>query len=322
MSSSTIDQSELSNKQSAEKLPITVLIPTLNAEGHLDELLDSIEPYVSDIFIVDSFSLDKTVDIALERKIKIVQRHYVNSSDQFRWMLKNLPVKTPWIFFMAQDERFSESLVDALRKLFEVGIPEDVAGCTVDWRLWFMGQPLHAKARNLRLLRTAKCDVSQVACNEHFLVTGAVRHVRGILEHKDTLNLHEWYEKQNLWTTREAIQQVEPLGEDERPKIFGSPLQRKAFFRKMLKMLPGRNAIRFLYYYLKFGAWKDGRAGFVWASLRVWVANVIDLKAIEMRHVGIPVKIPEGRHGVFDQRILDSELQRELLPESINAEIN
>ena len=55
---------------SSEELPITVMIPTLNAEGHLVELLDSIKPYVADIFIVDSFSIDKTVDIALERKIK------------------------------------------------------------------------------------------------------------------------------------------------------------------------------------------------------------------------------------------------------------
>ncbi len=36
------------------KLPITVLIPTLNAAGHLDELFVSIEPFVSAVFVVDS----------------------------------------------------------------------------------------------------------------------------------------------------------------------------------------------------------------------------------------------------------------------------
>lgn len=297
-----------------DKLPITVMIPTLNAEGHLNELLDSILPYVEDVFIVDSFSIDKTVDIALERNVKIVQRHYVNSSDQFRWMLKKLPVKTSWIFFMAQDERFSETLVAALRDLFRVGLPDGVDGYTVKWRLWFMGQPLHASTPNLRLLRTGKCDVSQVACNEHFLVEGRVGNLNGVLEHKDTLTMHEWYEKQNLWTTREAIQQAAPTSEDEAPRFFGTSLQRKAFLRKILKKLPGRNAIRFLYYFIKFGAWKDGRAGVVWASLRVWVTNVIDLKVEEMQKTGIPTRIPEGRHGTFDPRILRSELQRKLLP--------
>lgn len=299
------------------KLPITVLIPTLNAEGHLNELLDSIEPFVTDIFIVDSFSVDKTVDIALERKIKIVQRHYVNSSDQFRWMLKTLPVQTPWIFFMAQDERFSESLVKSMTDLFAHEIPDDVDGFTIDWRLWFMGQPLHAKAKNLRILRRGKCDVSQVACNEHFLVDGEIRHLNGVLEHKDTLNLHEWYEKQNLWTTREAIQRIKPPSEDEKPLLFGSSLQRKAFLRKILKCFPGRGVVKFIYYFLKFGAWRDGRAGFVWASLRVWVSSVVELKAEEMGKYGVPSKLPEGRHGTYDPRILSSDLQRRLLPDSM-----
>ena len=301
---------------SSEKLPITVLIPTLNAEGHLVELLDSIEPYVADIFIVDSFSIDKTVDIALERKIKIVQRHYVTSSDQFQWMIDKLPVQTDWIFFMAQDERFSTSLVKNLRELFSKGDTSGVDGYTVRWRLWFMGQPLHATSDNLRLFRTGKCKVSQVACNEHFMVTGTIGHLNGILDHKDTLTLHEWYEKQNLWTTREAIQRVQPPSDDELSKLFGTRRQRKAFFKQFLIHMPLGETIFFWYYFLKFGAWRDGRAGWVWASLRVWVHHVTTLKEKEMRKYGVPKKIPEGRHGGFDERILNSELQRKLLPET------
>ncbi len=304
---------------SSEKLPITVLIPTLNAEGHLTELLDSIEPYVEDIFIVDSLSIDKTVDIALERKIKIVQRHYINSSDQFQWMIDKLPVLTDWIFFMAQDERFSTSLIENLRELFSKGIPSSVDGYTVRWRLWFMGQPLHAISDNLRLFRRGTCKVSQVACNEHFMVTGSVGHLKGILDHKDTLTLHEWYEKQNLWTTREAIQRVRPPSDDELPKLFGTRRQRKAFFKQFLIHMPLGETILFGYYFLRFGAWRDGRAGWVWASLRVWVHHITTLKEKEMRKYGIPKKIPEGRHGGFDKRILASDLQKQLLPDTVES---
>lgn len=299
------------------KLPITVLIPTLNADGHIEELLSSIMSYVEDVFIVDSFSIDKTVDIALARGVKIVQRHYANSSDQFQWMYDKLPVKTPWIFFMAQDERFSESLVKDLERLFAKGIPEEVDAYTVRWRLWFMGEPLHAMSDNLRLTRTGKCRVTQVACNEHFGVPGKIGRLNGILEHKDTLNFHQWYEKQNLWTTREAIQRVRPPSEDERPKLFGTKEQRRAFLRAILRIMPGRNCIRFLYYYFWFGAWRDGKAGIVWASLRVWVTKVVDLKAEEMRKFGVPRILPEGRHGTYDPRILASNLQKQLLPETM-----
>lgn len=303
---------------SSNKLPITVMIPTLNAEGHLDELLDSIEPHVEDVFIVDSFSIDKTVDIALERGIKIVQRHYVNSSDLYSWVFSALPVKTEWFFDMAQDERFSDSLVRELQRLFKSGIPHDVDGYTIRWRLWFMGEPLHAISDNLRLMRWGKCNVTQVACNEHFYVPGRVVRLNGILEHKDTLNLHEWYEKQNLWTTREAIQRVKPPSEDEMPKFLGGTrVQRKAFLKVLLGKIPGGELLRFVYYLLKFGAWRDGVAGWQWARLRIWVEHVIQLKAFEMRRSGIPTVIPEGRHGTYDRRVLASDLQKKLLPESV-----
>lgn len=304
----------------SEKLPIYVTIPTLNAGGHLEELLDSVQPYVEDIVICDSRSIDDTVDIALRRGVKIVQRPFVTSSDQFGWMANNLwkavDPKLEWGFGMAQDERFTLGLVEAIRRQFEKGIPDDVDGFTVNWRLWFMGRPLHAMTRNLRMARRGRSRVTNVACNEHSFVLGKVLHLDAILEHKDTLNLHEWHEKQNLWTTREAIQRVKPPSDDELPKLFGTRRQRKAFIKQSLIHMPFGETILFWYYFLKFGAWRDGEAGWVWASLRVWVHHVTTLKEKEMRKYGIPKKIPEGRHGGFDDRILKSELQKKLLPET------
>lgn len=299
------------------KLPVTVLIPTLNAEGHLDELLDSIQNVVEDIFIVDSLSLDKTVDIALSREVKVVQRPFKTSSDQFRWMLKQLPIQTPWMFLMAQDERFSDSLVRAMRRLFATPIQDDIDGFTVKWRLWFMGKPLHAMTDNLRLMRTGRGDVTQVACNEHTVVEGRVERLDGILEHKDTLTLFEWYEKQNLWTTREAIGRIQDNSEHERSRLFGTKLQRKMFFKRLIYRIPGRSLFFFLYYFFGFGAWRDGYTGMVWAKLRVWCNNVTLLKEREMRLYGIPKKWPEARYGDFDLRILKSPLQKQLLLETV-----
>lgn len=289
----------------SHRLPITVLIPTLNAEGHLNELFDGIVSHVQDIKVVDSYSKDKTIDICLSRGIHVVQRHYKSSSDQFRWMLKELNVKTPWIFFMAQDERLSASLIEKLHGLLDGPDPApDIDGYTVDWRLWFMGRPLHAMAPNLRLLRTGKCDVSQVACNEHHVVEGRVAHLGGILEHKDTLNLHEWYAKQNLWTTREAIQRVAPPSDDERPILWGgTKAQKRAWVQQVLIHMPFGEFVYFWYYLLKFGAWKDGRAGWTWAKLRVWVLHVTTLKEIEMRRFGVPKVWPEANHGEPDNRV-------------------
>ena len=112
----------------SQKIPITVLINTLNAGEHLDELFDSILPHVEDVFITDSRSIDDTVDMCLKRGVKIVQRPFKNCGEQAQWSMDNLPIKTDWIFIMAQDERFSESLVTELKQIFTDGIPDDVDG--------------------------------------------------------------------------------------------------------------------------------------------------------------------------------------------------
>lgn len=300
-----------------QKIPITVLINTLNAGEHLDELFDSILPHVEDVFITDSRSVDDTVDICLRRGVKIVQRPFKNCGEQAQWSMDNLPIKTDWIFIMAQDERFSESLVVALKQIFSDGIPDDVAGYTVKWRLWFMGRPLHAKTDNLRLLQRAKSRITQASCNEHMVADGRVLKLSGILEHKDTLNLHQWYEKQNLWTTLEAIGRIRDNLQDERRTLFGTKLQRKMFFKRLFNRMPGGKVIMFWYYLLKFGAWRDGYAGWCWARLRIWVHTVGDMKEKEFRRIGIPKVLPTARHGDFDPRVLASDLQKSLLPETI-----
>lgn len=300
------------------KLPITVMVPTINAAGHLDELLDSVLEAVEAVFVVDSLSTDRTVEIARRRGVQIVQRPFVTSSDQFGWMLQRLPVITPWIFFMAQDERMSAGLRD---ELFAVLAHDngEFNGYTVQWRLWFMGKPLHAKSDNLRLMRTGKCNVTQVACNEHFLVDGKIGRLQGVLEHKDSLTLYDWYEKQNIWTTREAVGRLRDRESGEEPNLFGTGLQRKMFFKRLLNALPGGNFAMFWYYFLKFGAWKDGVNGWLWASLRVWAHRAVQLKIREIRTLGKYPELPEARHGDFDPVIMASPLQRQLLPELVDA---
>lgn len=296
-------------------MPITVITNTINAEGHLQELFDSTLPYVEDYYIVDSRSIDRTVSMCIERGVKIVQRPFKKPSDQFSWEVTSLPIKTPWIFILSQDERFSTSLLSDLRRLFKNGIPEDVDCLAFKWRLWFMGEPLHAQSTVYRMFRTGHCRVSDVACDEHFYSDGKTLFLNSPIEHKDTLNLHEWYEKQNLWTTLGAIGRITDSCEEEKLTPFGTWLQRKMFFKRLCIRTPilGK-LIMWAYYYFGFGAWKDGLAGWHWAKLRMWVNHVTDIKEREFRKHGIPKVLPTARHGDFDPRIMKSNLERQLLP--------
>ena len=63
----------MSQQPSGATAPLTVILLTLNEEFNLPEALENIKEWAEEIFIVDSCSTDRTVDIALEHGVKIVQ---------------------------------------------------------------------------------------------------------------------------------------------------------------------------------------------------------------------------------------------------------
>jgi len=51
-------------------MSVSIVIPTLNEEGNLKKVLDSIPPHIEDVIIVDGHSKDKTVEIAKKHGVK------------------------------------------------------------------------------------------------------------------------------------------------------------------------------------------------------------------------------------------------------------
>ena len=64
---------------------ISVIILTYNEERHLERCINSLKPFVKDIFVVDSFSNDSTKKIAESLGAKFYQNKWVNYAKQFQW---------------------------------------------------------------------------------------------------------------------------------------------------------------------------------------------------------------------------------------------
>ena len=52
-------------------LKITAIIPTFNEQDHILQAIESVS-WADEIIVVDSFSTDKTVELVLEKKVKII----------------------------------------------------------------------------------------------------------------------------------------------------------------------------------------------------------------------------------------------------------
>jgi len=80
-----------------EKISITVIILTLNEEIHIERCIASVASFVQRIVVVDSFSSDRTVEIAERLGAEVTQRTFKHQADQFQWALDNCQIATDWV---------------------------------------------------------------------------------------------------------------------------------------------------------------------------------------------------------------------------------
>ena len=120
-----------------EPLKITAIIPTLNEEMNIADAIDSVD-FTDEIIVIDSFSDDKTVAIAKELGVKVVQRGFDNFSTQKNYAI-NL-AKHNWIYILDADERVS----NALKKEIETVIrdPKDFVGFYIYRTFYFFNRKI------------------------------------------------------------------------------------------------------------------------------------------------------------------------------------
>ena len=86
---------------------LTVIIPTYNEEAYLEDALFSVS-FADEIIVIDSFSQDKTPNIAKKHAAKFIQREFDNFSNHKNAALKE--ATSDWVLFVDADERVTHSL--------------------------------------------------------------------------------------------------------------------------------------------------------------------------------------------------------------------
>ena len=93
---------------------LSVIITTFNEEVNVAECVESVR-FADEILLVDSFSTDRTVEIASRFPIRILQREYFGSAAQKNWAIDR--VENEWVLIIDADERVPEALA---REILEV----------------------------------------------------------------------------------------------------------------------------------------------------------------------------------------------------------
>ncbi len=286
------------------KLSISVIILTYNEEKNIERCLKSICDWVEDIFIVDSFSTDKTLDISKKYTSNIVRHNFENQAVQLNWALENLPIQTKWIMRLDSDEyvlrELNEELLDILPK-----VGSDVTGLYIKRRVFFLNKWIkhggYYPTWLLRIWRKGKGYCEQRWMDEHIKINeGKTVFLKNDIVDDNKNNLHWWIGKHNSYATREAIDllniEYNFFGRDRvMSKFFGGQEKRKRWIKEKFYVktpLFFRPFFYFLHrYFLKFG-FLDGKEGLIWHVLQgFWYRFLVDAKIYELKQEALKKNI-------------------------------
>lgn len=135
---------------------ITALVPTYNNENTIRNCLESVK-WADYIFVADSFSTDRTLDICKEYTDWIVQHEYINSATQKNWAMPQ--IKTEWVFQIDSDEIVEPALaVEIMQVLSQPGLLADgfeIPRKNLVWGKWIRSSGIYPDWQ-LRLFEAQK----------------------------------------------------------------------------------------------------------------------------------------------------------------------
>lgn len=260
-------------------LPVSVLIHTLNEEDQIEACLRSVE-WADEIFLLDSFSTDRTVDIVQKQfpGVRIESRKSLGSAAQKNYGMDH--VSNEWVLVVDADERVTPELRDEILALLSTA-PGQWA-YSVGRRNFMLGYELNhsglQRDRVTRLFHRQHARYPNRRVHADLLVDGEV----GILREK---MIHHY-----IRSFDHMIEKMTRYG------VWGATTLFTEGQRAGLTELLTRPLWRFLRDYILNLGILDGRRGLIVVGMHVYTTFWKYAKLweyTELERMGKPVPLPE-----------------------------
>ena len=293
-----IQNQKLAQVASDTKKPkIVAIILTFNSENSIAKVIDSCKDIVFRILVVDSFSSDQTVDIATSSGCEIVKHEFDNYSKQRNWAQAYADLKsTDWVLHLDSDEIISPELAQSIQQAITED-SQEIDGYLVRRLSYFLGHPIKYGHINpswhLRLFKASKGFCEDRLYDQHFVVLGKTKQLKGFLLDLQLTSIENWTASHNRWSSAEALEiLLKSEAENNQVKTLPASLQgdlrmqkrwlkNNLYYRSPLLL---RVFIFFIYsYFLRLG-FLDGKTGLIYHVLQAfWFRFLTDSKIIEMQ---------------------------------------
>lgn len=189
------------------KLNISVIIITKNEEKNIKECLESVK-WAEEIILVDSFSTDKTLEIAKNYTDKIFLREWKGFAEQKKFALNQ--ATNEWILSIDADERVSHQLKEKIESLLKTKEIEKYDGFLIKRENYFLGKVIRGcgwgNDYQLRLFRKNKTDLTKRLVHEGFVVNGSIGKIKEPMLHFSYQSFNDAINKINHYSSLEALE--------------------------------------------------------------------------------------------------------------------
>lgn len=273
--------------------PFSVIILTHNEEANLPACLASLKGLDCDLFVVDSGSTDRTVDVAAGFGAQVVQHRFEGHSQQWQWALASLSCDATWVLGLDADQRLTGPLRQELADLFTRRRQqlEDWDGFYINRRQIFRGCWIkhggYYPKYLLKLFRREKVRFDhRELMDHHFYVPYRTRKLNCDLieDNQKEADISFWIDKHTRYALLQAREEYLRRSNDSgwivQPDLTGSPDQRTIWLKQLWYKLPlyVRPTLLFTYRYFMRRGFLDGRQGFIFHFMQsFWYRLLVDI---------------------------------------------
>ena len=289
-------------------MSVTAIILTFNEEQHITRCIASLKPVVTRIVVVDSFSTDRTVELARAAGAEVVQNVFVSQAHQYRWAIAHADITTDWTLRVDADEYLDTTLQTAMAAFLRT--PGAVNAVYLRRQVTFLGRPIRHgffyPLLILRLYRTGQGVMEQRWMDEHIRVDQPVTTtLPGDLVDDNRNDLAWWTAKHVNYARREAWEIIASRDRAENgpeAALSGAARRKRWLKTRVYNRLPAglRAGAYFLYRYVLGRGFLDGRAGFYFHILQAfWYRTYVDATLFELEQEA-------ARQGVTPRMLLEA----------------
>ena len=270
---------------------LTVIILTKNEEKNLKKCVESLNHVAQRIIVVDSYSTDKTKEIAKQLKLDYYEHRFESHAEQFNWALENTEIKTRWVMKIDADEELTEELANEINEKLN-NLKDSITGIVLRRRVYFMGRWLKHGGKYpellLRIFRVGHGKSEERQMDEHLIVNdGEIITLKNDFIDNNNKDLEWWINKHNWYSNKEVLDYQQKIACKNEENNTNTSFQAK--IKRIIKNngyygLPKflRAHIYFIYrYYLRLG-FLDGKEGKIYTFLQAyWYRFLVDAKIYE-----------------------------------------